>query len=127
MLGLWWVMAAGAVVIFVLVHRRAVYATLDRARAPPATFAGISFIIGGGVALPGRGAARAPVLQLRARPRPQPAMLGPDALRIEVVGKQWWWEVRYLEPGGGAPVVSRQRAAPAGRRAGRAAARRRPT
>lgn len=26
-------------------------------------------------------------------------------LRIHVVGKQWWWEVRYEPPGGGEPVV----------------------
>jgi len=27
--------------------------------------------------------------------RPEPARL----LRIEVIGKQWWWEVRYVQPG----------------------------
>ncbi|MGH6915001.1 MAG: cytochrome c oxidase subunit II, partial [Geminicoccales bacterium] len=73
-------------------------------RAHP-EFAGTWFILGGGVALPvvvlsallaysfvlGRGLSRA---------------LGPEALRIEVVGSQWWWEVRYLRPGGSEPVVS---------------------
>jgi cytochrome c oxidase subunit II len=101
---LWWVMAAGAVVIFVLVIGCAVYAALIAPRPHP-DFAGTWFIVGGGVALPvvvlralltysfvlGRGLSREP---------------GPEALRIEVVGKQWWWEVRYLPPGGSAPVVS---------------------
>ncbi|MET0536230.1 MAG: c-type cytochrome [Steroidobacter sp.] len=26
-------------------------------------------------------------------------------LRIHVIGKQWWWEVRYEQPGNGEPVV----------------------
>jgi cytochrome c oxidase subunit 2 len=26
-------------------------------------------------------------------------------LRIEVIGKQWWWEVRYEQPGGGEHIV----------------------
>jgi cytochrome c oxidase subunit 2 len=28
-----------------------------------------------------------------------------DVLRVHVVGKQWWWEVRYERPDGGEPVV----------------------
>ena len=101
---LWWVMAAGAVVIFLLVIGCAVYATLI-APHPHPNFAGTWFIVGGGVAFPvvvlsalltysfvlGRDLSREP---------------GPEALRIEVVGKRWWWEVRYLPPGGAAPVVS---------------------
>ena len=101
---LWWIMAAGAVVIFLFVIGCAVYATRVAPRAHP-DFAGTWFILGGGVALPvvvlsalltysfvlGRDLSRAP---------------GPEALRIEVIGKQWWWEVRYRPPGGGEPVVS---------------------
>ena len=103
-LALWWTMAAGAVVIYALVMGCAVYATRVAPGRHPG-FPGTAFIIGGGVALPvvvlaallsysfvlGRDLTRAP---------------GPEALRIEVVGKQWWWEVRYLVPDGGAPVVS---------------------
>jgi cytochrome c oxidase subunit II len=101
---LWWVMAAGAAVIFLFVLGCALYATRVAPRAHP-DFAGTWFIIGGGVALPvvvlsalltysfvlGRGLSRT---------------LGPEALRIEVVGSQWWWEVRYLAPGRSEPVVS---------------------
>ncbi len=103
MLGLWWLMAAGAVLIYVLVLGTAVYAALVAPERHP-RFPGIPFIIGGGVALP--------VVVLAALlsysfvlGRDLSRALPPDALRIEVVGKQWWWEVRYLVPGG-APVVA---------------------
>jgi cytochrome c oxidase subunit II len=101
---LWWLMAAGALVIFLFVLGCAVYATRVAPRARP-DFAGTWFILGGGVALP--------VVVLSAlltysfvlgRDLSRP--LGPEALRIEVVGSQWWWEVRYLRPGRGEPVVS---------------------
>jgi cytochrome c oxidase subunit 2 len=102
--GLWWVLAAGAAVIFLFVLGCAVYATRVAPRARPG-FAGTWLILGGGVALP--------VVVLSAlltysfvlgRDLSRP--LGPEALRIEVVGSQWWWEVRYLRPGRGEPVVS---------------------
>jgi cytochrome c oxidase subunit II len=101
---LWWVLASGAVVIFLIVTGCAVYATRIAPRAHP-DFADTWFILGGGVLLP------VVVLTLllthsfllgRDLSRPLPA----DAFRIEVIGKQWWWEVRYLPPGGGEPVIS---------------------
>jgi cytochrome c oxidase subunit 2 len=101
---LWWLMAAGAVVIFLFVIGCAAYATRVAPRARP-DFAGTWFILGGGVALP--------VVVLSALltysfvlGRDLSRMLGPEALRIEVVGAQWWWEVRYLRPGRSEPVVS---------------------
>jgi len=103
-LALWWAMAAGAVLIYALVLGCAFYAVRVAPDRHP-NFPGTAFIVGGGVVLPvivlatlltysfvlGRDLNRA---------------LGPEALRIEVVGKQWWWEVRYLQPDGAAPVVS---------------------
>ena len=68
---LWWVMAAGAVVIFLLVIGCAVYATL----IAPAPAPGLRRHLvhpGRRRRAPGRRAERAPDLQLRARPRPQP-------------------------------------------------------
>jgi cytochrome c oxidase subunit 2 len=101
---LWWVMAAGAVVIFLFVIGCAIYATRVAPRAHP-DFAGTWFILGGGVALP--------VVVLSALltytfvlGRDLSRTVPQDALRIEVVGKQWWWEVRYRLPGRGEPVVS---------------------
>ena len=45
------------------------------------------------------------IFQTNARP-------GPDALRIEVVGHQWWWEFRYPEAG---VVTANELVIPAGR------------
>jgi cytochrome c oxidase subunit 2 len=66
-------------------------------------FAGTAFIVGGGVILP--------VVVLSALltysfllAREQVAVSG-DGLRIEVIGKQWWWEVRYFPPGADEPVI----------------------
>jgi cytochrome c oxidase subunit 2 len=101
---LWWVMLAGAALIYVLVLGCATYAAVVAPDRHP-RFPGQAFIVGGGVVLPvvvlaalltysfvlGRDLSRGP---------------GPEALRIEVIGKQWWWEVRYLPPDGGEPVVS---------------------
>jgi cytochrome c oxidase subunit 2 len=39
----------------------------------------------------------------------------PDALRIRVVGKQWWWEVRYESPGGATVVLANELHIPVGR------------
>jgi len=103
-LALFWAMLAGAVLIYVLVLGCAVYATRIAPGRHP-NFPGIAFIVGGGVALP--------VVVLAALlsysfvlGRDLGRALGPEALRIEVVGKQWWWEVRYLAPDGSGAVVS---------------------
>jgi cytochrome c oxidase subunit 2 len=45
------------------------------------------------------------IFQTNARP-------GPDALRIEVIGHQWWWEFRYPESG---VVTANELVIPAGR------------
>ena len=99
---LWWVMAAGAVLIWLFVVGCAVYATRIRP-AVHENFAGTAFIVGGGVILP--------VVVLSALltysfllAREQVAVSG-DGLRIEVIGKQWWWEVRYFPPGAEEPVI----------------------
>ena len=36
----------------------------------------------------------------------EPVPTAGDGLRIEVTGKQWWWEVLYFPPGADEPVVS---------------------
>ena len=102
--GLWWVMAAGALVILLFVLGCAFYATRVAPRPHP-DFAGTWFIVGGGVALP-LVVLSALLAYSFVLGRDLSRTLGPEALRIEVVGKQWWWEVRYLRPDGGEPVVS---------------------
>ena len=101
---LWWVMAAGAAIIFILVLGTALYAL----RTDPERHgrrAQYVLILGGGVVLP--------VIVLTALLSYSfhlgSMLVGPvpaPALRIEVIGKQWWWEVRYHLPGGAAAVVS---------------------
>jgi cytochrome c oxidase subunit 2 len=100
---LWWLMAGGAVVIWLFVIGCAVYTTLIRPRAHE-DFAGIAFIVGGGVILPVVVLSSLLVYSfLLAR---EPGATAGGALRIEVVGNQWWWEVRYFTPGADEPVIS---------------------
>jgi cytochrome c oxidase subunit 2 len=100
---LWWIMAAGAVVIWLFVIGCAVYAT----RIQPGEhrdFAGTAFIVGGGVALPLVVLSSLLIYSfLLAR---EPVATAGNGLRIEVTGKQWWWDVRYFPPGADEPVVS---------------------
>jgi cytochrome c oxidase subunit II len=99
---LWWIMAGGAALIWLLVIGCAVYATLIRPRAHEG-FAGIGFIVGGGVILPVLVLSSLLVYSfLLAR---GPGATAGDTLRIEVVGNQWWWEVRYFPPGADEPVI----------------------
>ena len=99
---LWWIMAGGAVVIWLFVIGCAVYSTLIRPRAHE-DFAGVAFIVGGGVILPVVVLSSLLVYSfLLAR---EPGAIAGDALRIEVVGNQWWWEVRYFPPGADEPVI----------------------
>jgi cytochrome c oxidase subunit II len=103
MAALWWIMAAGAVVIWLFVIGCAVYATRIRPRAHE-DFAGTAFILGGGVGLPLVVLSSLLIYSfLLAR---EPAAIPGTGLRIEVVGNRWWWEVRYFPPGADEPVVS---------------------
>lgn len=92
---LFWVMVAGAAVLWLAVVGGAVYAVVVRPR-PHDERVGRAVILGGGIALP--------LVVLTALLVPSLAMIpafrapgGP--LRIEVSGEQWWWRVAYLPPG----------------------------
>jgi cytochrome c oxidase subunit 2 len=99
---LWWIMAAGAVVIWLFVIGCAIYATRIRP-AVHENFAGTAFIVGGGVVLPVIVLSSLLIYSfLLAR---EPGAVPGDGLRIEVIGKQWWWEVRYFPPGAEEPVI----------------------
>jgi cytochrome c oxidase subunit II len=100
---LWWIMAGGAVLIWLFVIGCAVYATRIQPRAHE-NFAGTAFIVGGGVILPVVVLSSLLVYSfLLAR---EPAAIAGYGLRIEVIGKQWWWEVRYFPPGADEPVTA---------------------
>ncbi|QKT04662.1 cytochrome c oxidase subunit II [Ectothiorhodospiraceae bacterium 2226] len=94
---LWWVMFWGSVVIFLIVMALVLYATFrpHHRRLP---FKGRTLILVGGIAWP--------VVTLTAlliygvsvgRTITQP--VAPEAVRIEVTGHMWWWEVRYPDEG----------------------------
>lgn len=99
---LFWIMMTGAAVIWILVIGIAVYATRTK---PPAhgVRAGQTLIIGGGIMFP--------VIVLAALLTKglamMPGMHAPGSgLRIEVVGEQWWWRVRYWPAGATTPIES---------------------
>lgn len=99
----WWVMLAGATVILVVVMALVLYAVY---RAPerriPLHLPG--FVAIGGIAFP-VAVLTALLIYGTAVGR---AIITPaeDPLRIEVVGHQWWWEVRYPEADGAPGVVT---------------------
>ena len=99
---LWWIMAGGAVLIWLFVIGCAVYAT----RIAPGEhrdFAGTAFIVGGGVALPV--VVLSALLTYSFLLAREPVVIPGEHLRIEVIGKQWGWEVRYFPPGAEEPVI----------------------
>ena len=100
---LWWVMASGAVIIFCIVIGTAFYAVRinpDR-HSPKMEYV---LILGGGVVFPLVVLASLLIYSLMLGPKLTTAV-GPDALRVKIIGKQWWWEVQYLSPDG-EPVIS---------------------
>jgi cytochrome c oxidase subunit II len=92
----WWLMLWGAVAIFIVVMALALYAMF---RVPEKRWRASerALIVGGGVVFPvltlsallvyGTGLGRDLTLQR------------PAAVQVEVVGRQFWWEVRYPESG----------------------------
>ena len=114
MAGLFWVMLAGATLIWTLVVGTAVYATHFQ-RAPLDARVARWFLLGGGVALP--------VMVLSALLVYGLSLMGSlraegDALQLSVSGEQWWWRVSYSAPAGGEAVhTANEIRLPAGRRA----------
>jgi cytochrome c oxidase subunit II len=103
MAGLWWLMLflGGAVFLLVVVL---LAVGLFRRRPPPGSASegdddrSSRWLIGGGIVLP----VVVLVVVLGATVRAMRAMrtdASPGALVIEVVGHQWWWEVRYPDEG----------------------------
>ena len=100
---LWWAMCAGAAVILAAVTALALYAVLARRR--PRRLGGEGLVISAGAALPVVVLTALLVwilLGTTALTRPP----GPEALRIAVTGKMWWWEVRYLDSDGEVEFVT---------------------
>jgi cytochrome c oxidase subunit 2 len=92
-----WVLFAGAAVIFAAVMALAAYAVFGR-REQASRLSPRLLIVGGGIVLPA-----VTLFALLVYSLARAASLHPvdeDALRIEVVGEQWWWRVHYLDAEG---------------------------
>ena len=100
---LWWVMLIASAVIFGVVLVLVFVAVLRRRgseQAPPTTSrAGLWIPAVGGIAIPIVVLAGLFALTLRTLPRTSPASASATGLTIEVVGRQWFWDVAY--PGTG--------------------------
>lgn len=99
---LFWVMLAGAAVIWTLVVGAAVYASRVRPE-PHSERAASALLLWGGVAFSTvvLGALLSYGLML------MPDLRAPgDGLKIVVSGEQWWWRVRYLPPDRSEPIES---------------------
>ena len=89
-----WVLIVGATLIFVAVMALAAYAVFAR-RERASRLSPRALIVGGGIVFP---AVTLSALLLYTVWRVTPLeAAGEAALRIEVVGEQWWWRVRYAE------------------------------
>lgn len=109
---LFWLMAGGAALLWLLVLGTAFHATRIRPRSHDER-AGRWLILGGGVALPlvvltgllVHGLALMPALRAAG-----------DGLLIRVSGEQWWWRVTYQPPGGEPVEAANEIRLPVGRR-----------
>lgn len=90
----WWVMFAGATIIFAAVMLLALYAVL-RAPAKRRQIDGNLLVVAGGVVFPVVTLTALLVYAVHTSGRLHAEHTG--ALRIEVIGHQWWWEVRYRD------------------------------
>lgn len=102
---LFWVMLAGAVMLWVLIVGLAVFVVRSSGirRAAPL---GAALIVGGGVALPTVGLAALLSYGISIMPGLRAPATENGAVRIAVTGERWWWRVRYFPRDGGGPLVS---------------------
>lgn len=91
-----WVLFLGGALIFLAVMALAACAVFGRRRA---WLAGRAALVGGGIVFPTVVLFGLLVYALLAAARIDAAH-GEPAVRIEVVGEQWWWRIHYLDAGG---------------------------
>ena len=111
--GLFWVMLAGAVVLWLAINGLMFYITrVNISHMSPRLAEGI--IIGGGILFPT--VVLAGLLSYGLSIMPDQRAPG-EGLRIRVTGEQWWWRVEYWPEGADQPIVSANEIRlPAGRR-----------
>ncbi len=112
----WWAMLAFAVLVLVVVSGLWIYAMLRPSRvigADEARRINLRWIIGGGIVLPTASIVALLAFGIPAGRSMLPLSVdGEQPLRIEVIGHQWWWEVRYPDSG---VVTANQFILPVGR------------
>ncbi len=112
---LWWVMCGFASVVLVVVTALWVHAmrraprAMDEQRARVIT---LRWLVGGGLLLPSVSVVLLLIFGIPIGQRMLPLPLSEPPLRIEVIGHQWWWEVRYPDSG---VVTANQLHLPVGR------------
>ena len=114
---IWWVMLGFGAVVLVLVTAFWLYTfkrkEVIRTPAEERTIAR-RWIIGGGIVLPVASITALLAFGVPTGQRLLPLPLAEPPEVIEVIGHQWWWEVRYPGAEGGEVVTSNQLIMPAG-------------
>jgi cytochrome c oxidase subunit 2 len=95
------ILYVGGAAIFVMVMILAIYGVYGGSRQINAR----RWIIGGGLVFPAVTLSVLLVYSLAVSNDVMPGASSTDTLRIHVIGKQWWWEVRYEQPGSDEPIV----------------------
>jgi cytochrome c oxidase subunit 2 len=110
---LWWMMAAGAAGVWVVVVGLAVYA-IRVSPGPHDARTTRRLIIGGGTVFPAVVLAGLVVRALGL----MPGLLAPgaDGLEVRVSGEEWWWRVEYRTEAGDAIQLANEVRLPVGRR-----------
>ena len=114
---IWWVMLGFATIVLIGVTVVWLYAFKPRnVERTPAQERRIArrWIIGGGLVLPITSVTALLMFGVPAGQRMLPLPLGEPPEVIEVIGHQWWWEVRYPGAKGGEVVTANQLVMPAG-------------
>jgi len=112
----WWAMFGFAVLVLLVVSGLWIHAMLRQPRetgAEQARRINRRWIIGGGIVLPSASIVALLAFGIPAGRSMLPLPIeGEQPLRVEVIGHQWWWEVRYPESG---VVTANQFILPVGR------------
>lgn len=95
-----WVLLAGGALVLVVV----IVLTIWALAAPPAWMARKSFIVAGGIVLPLAFISGLLLYTLLATARLPDE--GPAALRVDVVGHQWWWQFEYRDAAGASDFIT---------------------
>ncbi|ESR23260.1 cytochrome c oxidase subunit II [Lutibaculum baratangense] len=110
---IWWVMFWGALVVLAIMIVLGLYAASSR---PWHAGKGLTaFILVGGIAWPTLTVLALLVYGLWLGEALLPRGDSREPYRIEVVGHQWWWEIRYPQEGGATLIDANEIHVPAGR------------